>query len=241
MSPPFPLPTEVDPTEGLGGEGSTGTNSASADDDGLDSTGSSAPRDACLFFESATETRFVHQCKGYVDVVFGAAGGMQPETKEFGFEYGEDSYSEPLVMACCDPFDPTTHSFCADGYEFACAMDLVQTMCVSLVHRLNAAGEEAAIGSSQIFALAEWVNQNQEACLETFLLSTGILDLPHQDTCDPVDVTEMLETTWNIPNSNDWPDITNAFITLTSAELTDIHIPNDGTALECAGWTGRGT
>jgi hypothetical protein len=235
--PAVPIPTEVDPTEGLGGGDETGTSSASGEGDGLDSTGSTPPADACLFFESTTESRFVHQCKGYVDVIFGAAGGMQPETEEFGFEYGEDSYSEPLVMACCDPFDPATHSFCADGYEFACTMDLVQTMCISLVHRLNAAGEEAAVGSGQIFALANWVNQNQETCLQAFLLDTGILDLPDQDTCDPIDVTDMLKTTWIIPNSDDWPDITDAFITLTSAEITDIYIPNDGTALECVGPT----
>lgn len=47
----------------------------------------------------------------------------------------------------------------------------------------------------------------------------------------------MLETTWHIPNSDDWPDITDAFITLNVAEITDIYIPDDGTALECTGLT----
>lgn len=160
-----------------------------------------------------------------------------PETKEFGFEYGNDSYPEPLVMACCDPFDPATHSFCGDGYEYACVMDLVQTLCVSLVHRLNAVGEEAAVGSTQIFALANWVNDNQQECHDAFILDTGIWGIPHQDTCDPVEVTDMLETTWHIPNGEDWPDIVDAFITLDAAEITDIYIPNDGTALECTGPT----
>ena len=71
-------------------------------------------------------------------------------------------------MACCDPFDPAVHSFCADGYEYACAMDLVQTLCTSLVHRLNAVGEDAEVGSSQIVALANWVNDNQQECFQTF-------------------------------------------------------------------------
>lgn len=225
-------------TDGPGGGDETGTSSSSSANDGLDSTGSTPPADACLFMDSTTESRYVHQCKGYADVIFGAAGGMQPETRNFGFEYGEDSYSEPLVMACCDPFDPTMHSFCGDGYEFACVADLVQTMCISLVHRLNAAGEDAAIGSSQIFALANWVNNNQQECFQTFLGDTGIWGLPHQDTCNPIDVAGMLQTTWNIPNSNDWPDLTDPFITLSSAEITDLYIPNDGTALECVGPTG---
>jgi hypothetical protein len=238
--PAVPIDEDINPTEGFGAGDATGPGSASGEGDGadgVDSTGSDAPRDACLFLESATETRFAHQCKGYVSVAFGAAGAMLPETKYFGFEYGEDSYSEPLVMACCDPFDPATHSFCGDGYEYSCAMDLVQTMCISLVHRLNAAGEEAEIGSSQIFALANWVNDNQDACHETFILDTGIWALPNQDTCAPVDVMDMLETTWYIPNSNDWPDLMDPFITLDVAEVTDIYIPNDGTALECTGLT----
>jgi len=205
------------------------------EDDALDSTGSAPSRDACLFLESTTESRFAHQCKGNVTVIFGAAGGMEQETEIFGFDYDQDSYSEPLVMACCDPFDPAIHSFCADGYEYACTLDLVQTMCISLVHRLNAAGEMAAVGTSQIFALANWVNENQEKCHEAFIKDTGIWGLPHQDTCDPVDVTDMLETTWHIPNNDDWPDITDAFITLSSAEIVDLYIPNDGTALECTG------
>jgi hypothetical protein len=236
--PAVPIDEDINPTEGFGGGDVTGVSSASSagDDDGLDSTGSvEPPWDACLFLESTTESRFAHQCTGYVSVVFGAAGSTLPETKRFGFEFGEDSYSEPLVMACCDPFDPATHSFCGDGYEYACVMDIVQTMCISLVHRLNAAGEEAGAGSGQVFALANWVNENQQECHNTFILDTGIWGLPHQDTCDPVEITEMLETTWYIPNSDDWPDITDAFITLDAAELTDIYIPNDGTALECTG------
>lgn len=235
--PAVPKPDDINPTEGFGGGDATGISPTSGEADGLDTTGSEPPRDACLFFESAPESRFAHQCKGYVSVVFGAAGSMLPEYQPFGFEYGQDSYSEPLVMACCDPFDPATHSFCGDGYEYACVMDLVQTMCISLVHRLNAIGEEASVGSNQIFALANWVNDNQHECHDTFILDTGIWSLPNQYTCDPVDITDMLETTWHIPNSNDWPDITDAFITLDSAEVLDLYIPSDGTALECTGPT----
>lgn len=138
-------------------------------------------------------------------------------------------------MACCDPFDPATDSFCGDGYEYACVMDLVQTLCISLVPRLNAVGEEVAVGSNQIVALANWVNDNQHECHNTFILDTGIWSLPQQDTCDPVDIAEMLKTTWHLPNSDDWPDITDPFITLDSAEILDLYIPSDGTALECTG------
>ncbi len=110
-------------------------------------------------------------------------------------------------------------------------------MCISLVHRLNTIGEEGGVGSNQIFALANWINDNQHECHNTFILDTGIWGLPHQDTCDPVDITDMLETTWFIPNSGDWPDITDAFITLDAAEILDLYIPSDGTALECMGPT----
>jgi hypothetical protein len=191
---------------------------------------------------------FKYQCEGQLAASFDVeitAAGVPDESFGAFFDFGDgsagDSYEKPFVMACCPDYEaaPNASLNCAKPHNQACVVDMVQQGCGSLVARMNEwAEQQGAVASNAGFALANWVADNQQACFDTFIVDTNILNTP--PSCDGSNNenfnydSELSGTSWTFnPGVTGVGDVT---ITIDTAQIVDFYpLPADSepTPVQC--------
>lgn len=178
--------------------------------DGADDESGALPvavEEHCLFDPVGTLYGFKYQCEGSVavDVLVEHPFEGSPETGflelTFGPDEAGDSYADPLVMACC-PWYHEHDPYCEQPHERACWIDLVEQGCKSMPSRIEAFAHEHFPGAlnaakrGAILQIADYVGDNQVACVQAFRDTTGLAAMLQE--CDnegnSVDFADMLET-----------------------------------------------
>lgn len=170
----------VGDTDGGGGGDSSGGPS-----------GPSPVAGGCLFSEEQAESLNVYgyryQCRGYFKyrLTVDATGGDDIEDVQisFGNLHEGESYEEPRVMACCPAYDAASPP-CSQPHTQACAVDLAEQGCKSIVYELNAAAnaESSPAREEAIRKAAEYVAEHQGDCFDAFAIDNGVAGTT--DTCD---------------------------------------------------------
>jgi len=162
----------VGDTDGGGGGDSSGG-----------SSGPSPVAGGCLFSEEDAESLNVYgyryQCRGFfkyrLTVDADGGGDIEDVQINFGNLHEGESYEEPRVMACCPAYDAASPP-CSQPHTQACAVDLAEQGCKSIVYELNAAAnaESSAVREEAIRKAAEYVAEHQGDCFAAFAIDNGI-------------------------------------------------------------------
>lgn len=179
--PGSPEPVEYGTsTGGLFDDGGAASTAAGADG-GADTTGG-GPHEtlACLVDDDPEGLEFGYrfQCDGQFTVraELMYTGGNFDESMSFtfGHEMGDDSYADPLVMACCRAVDPDAES-CDEPHFKACAIDLVEQGCLSMGPSIETeANKHSGIVKEKMNQVAKWINTHQDECRDAFFVDTGL-------------------------------------------------------------------
>jgi hypothetical protein len=228
------------------GFGATASANDTGDPEGVDETGDGGPvaADHCLIDPVDDYYGYKYQCEGSVAVGVVIEGNFPgspvtppPLQLEFGQGIAGDGYDEPLVMACCPPYDASAPN-CGQPHERACMIDLVEQGCKSIVTNLEdfAHDELGGLGNTSkrnaVLKIADYVRDHQAACVTAFRSETGIAGtLP---SCDMdgngAGFDSMLESgVWTFD-----PDglVDNVEISIQAADWTAIH-PLEGSPEIC--------
>ena len=228
-SAPADVDIQITATGGFG----EGTQSDDGAADGLDETGVGEPmpvQDECLFNEQPGSFGYKYQCVGQFTVQI-LVNDLEPELLaiDFGQPDSPDSYEEPHVMACCPELDGVP---CSEPHIQACVVDMVEQGCKSLVPRLEQRADERPLLRGPLLKTAEWIARasSQQACLQTFLLDTGVATT--EPACDDennsvFDFDGALEgAIWSF-NPDTTSSIDHVELTLLDPEIWDAKSPTD--------------
>ncbi|MCX4242963.1 hypothetical protein [Paraliomyxa miuraensis] len=189
----------------------------------------------CLFDPKDDRYGYRYQCGGVVlvDVVVEHAFAGSPEMAFLEFVFGPkvdgDSYSDPLVMACCPWYD-LDEPHCAQPHERACWIDVIEQGCRSMVDKIEAYAHDAFPGAlntakrTAVLKVAEYVDEHQTDCVTAFRDDTDIatvLQLCDVENNGAVDFGDMLENgVWSF----DPPGLVqNVELTVYSAWMSTLH------------------
>ncbi|MCX4243075.1 hypothetical protein [Paraliomyxa miuraensis] len=206
---PTPSDQEFESLSGSATDGG-GEGTGNQPDEGVDETGAGPTPvdDYCLFDPQADRHGYRYQCGGLVsvDVVVEHAFEGSPETAFLDFDFGPiadgDSYSDPLVMACCPLWDPSSPN-CAQPHERACWIDVIEQGCSSMVDEIEMFAHDTFPGvlntakRNAVLKVAEYVAENQGACIAAFRDDTDIASTLQECDADDngsFDFGDMLET-----------------------------------------------
>lgn len=158
--------------------------------------------------------------------------------------WNSETYDEPGIDACCLPeiggnddgegADETGADAPPDIPQpaMACTDDCIDQMCREVPESLRDLAAELPIGipivgpsyRSQARALADWVAANHGECYDAL----------RADGLDAEFVSYEVGGQWQIPNRDDWPDITEISID-GSCEVFDWYLPEQGDPQACTG------
>lgn len=203
-----------------GGSCDSGTDGGSGDTGGTEGTGSDGgdpeSEPGCITEKDGT-TRVVHTCVGEANLQLDFStilGGCEDtiddvwlcdQTIEF---FPPDD--PPAVMACCDVLPDAKDSI----YLQHCSLDLAEQVCKSIVATFDiyiASGGFGAFGGAAQ-NLRNYVSGHQQQCWN------ALHDFDPSGATGP--------NMWEIPNSLQWPGLTEAKFTL-SAVVTHVDVPPD--------------
>lgn len=131
------------------------------------------------------------------------------ESHRFGV--GEDPYTAPAVMACCDASGTP-----GDELLRYCAMDLIEQVCLSVSLRLEALIQQGAVKQVEAQAknLLWWLNEHQQECFDAL----------HQPSDEPgilVPVKWLVNGGYN----ENWPLLNGFTVSLEKAEVHSATLP----------------
>lgn len=176
------------------GEGETASDS-SADETGGGAIPVPIDGDTCLYDDLGEDGvyGYRYQCAGRIDLDIVIVHAFDDSPVPFFFElpFGQgvanDSYDDPLVMACC-PWYRDHELNCDQPHERACFIDLVEQGCKSMIGKIEDFAHDQFPGvldaakRRAVLKVADYVRHHQGDCTAAFREDTGIL--AQQPMCD---------------------------------------------------------
>jgi hypothetical protein len=204
--------------------------------DGVDDTAGGEPTPSCLQDPVDGQSRARLQCAGSLEASltldvtvagFSVDQDPVPIEKSFGNGQTDDTYADPLVMACC-----------ASVSAPFCASIASQTSCQSLPARIDEKAEEQGLAGPKeaLHDLAAWIGNNQELCRSTFGSDEVATTSPACGAGDASAYDPLLAgRQWAIPATftGGTTEISNVVITVSQASITGVHPVDVGAAEGC--------